>query len=241
MRNVENSAIEILQESQMLSNNSRAAETRPGNRHDALSGRDMPIEDIDGVVAGNRRLAPVPRPDSSARRIASIGPESAKEADGPPLSFCSVVFENLMEGFALYGSCLHPTAFPVERSRMDHNIPQPADEMSPPRRPRAVVPYSASQGEVAAAHLEQTSGAAGVASVDVEFLESEGVTSVGVVRRSARWFWNLTAGIWTNWRRERAIKRAVYALAEFDDRTLRDMGIPQRSQIERTVRHGRDC
>src|SRR5882757_3403869 len=119
MRNVENSAIEILQESQMLSNNSRAAETRPGNRHDALSGRDIPIEDIDGVVAGNRRLAPVPRPDSSARRISS--------------------------------------------------------------------------------------------------------------------------GIWTNWRRERAIKRAVYALAEFDDRTLREMGIPQRSQIERTVRHGRDC
>lgn len=223
----------------MLSNNSRAAETRPGNRHDALSGRDVPFEDIDGIFAANRRLAPVPRP--SARRIASIGPESAKEADGPPLSFWSVVFENLMEGFALYGSSVRPNAFPVELFRTDHNISQPGDEISPPRRPRAVVPYSASQGKVAAAHLKQTSGDAGVASVDVEFLESEGVTSVGVVRRSARWFWNLTAGIWTNWRRERAIRRAVYALAEFDDRTLRDMGIPQRSMIEQTIRHGRDC
>jgi uncharacterized protein YjiS (DUF1127 family) len=33
-------------------------------------------------------------------------------------------------------------------------------------------------------------------------------------------------------RREREIKKAVAALAKLDDRTLRDIGIPQRSQIE---------
>jgi len=42
------------------------------------------------------------------------------------------------------------------------------------------------------------------------------------------------------WRREREIKKAVTALAEFDDRTLRDTGIPHRSQIEQIVRYGRD-
>ena len=40
---------------------------------------------------------------------------------------------------------------------------------------------------------------------------------------------------------EREIKKAVTALREFDDRTLRDMGIPHRSQIEQVVRYCRDC
>ena len=40
---------------------------------------------------------------------------------------------------------------------------------------------------------------------------------------------------------EREIKKAVTALGEFDDRTLRDMGIPHRSQIEQVVRYCRDC
>jgi uncharacterized protein YjiS (DUF1127 family) len=42
-------------------------------------------------------------------------------------------------------------------------------------------------------------------------------------------------------RREREIKKAVAALAKLDDRTLRDIGIPQRSQIEQVVRYCRDC
>jgi uncharacterized protein YjiS (DUF1127 family) len=40
---------------------------------------------------------------------------------------------------------------------------------------------------------------------------------------------------------EREIKKAVAALAKLDDRTLRDIGIPQRSQIEQVVRYCRDC
>ena len=42
-------------------------------------------------------------------------------------------------------------------------------------------------------------------------------------------------------RREREIKKAVAALTKLDDRTLRDIGIPQRSQIEQVVRYCRDC
>ena len=42
-------------------------------------------------------------------------------------------------------------------------------------------------------------------------------------------------------RREREIKKAVAALAKLDDQTLRDIGIPQRSQIEQVVRYCRDC
>jgi uncharacterized protein YjiS (DUF1127 family) len=42
-------------------------------------------------------------------------------------------------------------------------------------------------------------------------------------------------------RREREIKKAVAALARLDDRTLWDIGIPERSQIEQVVRYCRDC
>jgi len=52
--------------------------------------------------------------------------------------------------------------------------------------------------------------------------------------------WRAIASQWAKRRREREIKKAVTALAEFDDRTLRDMGIPHRSQIEQIVRGGRE-
>jgi hypothetical protein len=52
--------------------------------------------------------------------------------------------------------------------------------------------------------------------------------------------WRATAKRWTIWRREWDIKAAVAALSDHDDRTLQDMGIPHRSQIEQIVRNGRD-
>jgi uncharacterized protein YjiS (DUF1127 family) len=47
--------------------------------------------------------------------------------------------------------------------------------------------------------------------------------------------------IWERWRREREVRRAVDALAKLDDGTLRDIGIPDRSQIDLVVRYCRDC
>jgi len=52
--------------------------------------------------------------------------------------------------------------------------------------------------------------------------------------------WRAIARRWAKSRREREIKKAVTALAEYDDRTLRDVGIPDRSQIEQIVRYDRD-
>jgi uncharacterized protein YjiS (DUF1127 family) len=49
------------------------------------------------------------------------------------------------------------------------------------------------------------------------------------------------ATLWMRGRREREIKKSVAALAKLDDRTLRDIGIPQRSLIEQVVRYCRDC
>jgi uncharacterized protein YjiS (DUF1127 family) len=222
----------------MSSNSSRAVRIWSDNRHDALSGREIAIEDIDGVAAAHRRPVLVPHSDSNVQRAPSIGPESAEEADRPPASSLSVVFAYLMEGFVLYGASLHPNGFPVELPRMEDIVRRPADELSPPRERRAVVPDSSNP---TAAHIEQTPGDAEVAFADIGLIEFGAAKSVGAVRRTARRLRNFTAGLWANWRREREMKKAVRVLAEFDDRTLRDMGIPQRSQIERTVRHGRDC
>ena len=51
----------------------------------------------------------------------------------------------------------------------------------------------------------------------------------------------LMAAPWNHWRNEIEIRRTTRALAEFDDSTLRDLGIPDRSQIEFTVRFCREC
>jgi uncharacterized protein YjiS (DUF1127 family) len=50
-----------------------------------------------------------------------------------------------------------------------------------------------------------------------------------------------TPSLWTRWRSEREVKRVVRALAEFDDQTLCEMGIRDRSQVEFTVRFCREC
>jgi uncharacterized protein YjiS (DUF1127 family) len=227
----------MLQEILMLSNNSRSAKIRPDDPHNAVIDHDAPI--VDSVFAANHKLTLVPRPDLGDGKIHVIGPEPTNEANGPPLPFWSVVFANCMEGLVLYGASVHPNAFPVELLRTGDNVSHP-DEIFQPRGLRAVVASSANAAEVATPHREQTSGNTALASVDAGFFEADGVKPSGIVRGSARRLWNLIAGFGADWRREREIRKAVYALAEFDDRTLRDMGISDRSQIERTVRQGRD-
>jgi uncharacterized protein YjiS (DUF1127 family) len=49
------------------------------------------------------------------------------------------------------------------------------------------------------------------------------------------------SSLWKYWRNEREIRRTVRALAEFDDQTLRAMGIQDRSLVEFTVRYCREC
>jgi hypothetical protein len=197
----------MLQEILMPSNHAFASKIRPGSGRCAVSGHDVPTEDIDGAFTANRKLTLVPRSDltsSSARESPSIVAESAEETDGSPLASWSAVFTALMEGFVLYGASLHPNAFfPIGLFRANHNAFQ-LGKRFPLRGPGAVVSYSVKPGE-AVPHLERAtnrnmSGETGVASVDTGFFGSEGVTSVGIVRSSARSCWNLIAGLWTYWR-----------------------------------------
>jgi uncharacterized protein YjiS (DUF1127 family) len=164
-------------------------------------------------------------------------------------------FTFLMEGFARYGASLGPySAFlratatsPGESCPNEASAPQPK-EMSSRERDRLIIIVS-SNPEVTGYELEndierygRRSGARSESSGLAGFCGSPSFDTDRPNHR--KWLtkpWISIACRWAHWRREREIKKAVAALAEFDDRTLRDMGIPHRSEIEQVVRYGRDC
>lgn len=138
----------------------------------------------------------------------------------------SVIF-SFMEGFALYGAALHPAAaMPAHTilvARKDWLTDRETGEPAEPMR---------SGGRDGA----ERNGSA--------------VKCGGVPPRAAqparRWNWLRSAGemltvLRLHFRREREIRRAVAALMELDDRTLRDLGIHGRSEIEWAVRGFHDC
>ena len=135
-------------------------------------------------------------------------------------------FTFFMDGFAAYGASLYPTAASVEATLTAAKAPNP-------RSPA---------GGLTAAECGNHS---------YPQFENSNVVELGRVEaldagRLSHWNW-LTSSLeavvtlWTHWRRERQIRKAVAALAELDDRTLRDIGISHRSQIDQTVRYCRDC
>lgn len=131
---------------------------------------------------------------------------------------------SLMEGFALYGAALHPTAaMPVHVIIAARKDLEPGPDVAEPAEPV--------QGSAAERHG------------NVVKLDRGGASGAQPERR---WHWLRAAGeslaallAWL--RREREIRQAVAALRELDDRTLRDLGIRCRSEIEWTVRYCRDC
>lgn len=138
----------------------------------------------------------------------------------------SVAFA-FMEGFALYGAALHPSAaMPVDAilaARRDWESSMEADEPAKP------VQNGDGRGACSSGNVVKFDR--------VQPLE---------VQPERRWSWLRSAGetltvLLSHLRREREIGRAVAALRDLDDRTLRDLGIRSRSEIEWTVRYCRDC
>ncbi len=158
---------------------------------------------------------------------------------------------SLMDDFALYGASVHLTAcFPVTLRSDEEKILQPRD-----RSPRGRREFKSSDSPTAnhgtiSPRLERNTNQAtpagpAAAFADNSLRELNDVKSPRI-GRSNRWnwltlSWEFVVTLWIYGRREREIRRAVAALAELDDRTLRDIGIPHRSHIEQVVRYCHDC
>ncbi|HEV2153717.1 DUF1127 domain-containing protein [Bradyrhizobium sp.] len=166
---------------------------------------------------------------TAVRSVADTGPRLAPPDAEPEQdvgSFWWGMVFSLMEGFALYGAALHPTAaMPVHAilaARKDLELKDLDLE------PDAAEPVQSS---------------AAVSHSNVVKLDRVGPSGAQPERR---WHWLRAAGesltaLFAWLRRERQIRQAVVALQELDDRTLRDLGIRCRSEIEWTVRYCRDC
>lgn len=161
--------------------------------------------------------------------LADIGSRPAvpaAEPDRDVSAFWSAVFA-FMEGFALYGAALHPAAtMPVHAILAARKDWQSHPDDCEPQAPM------------------QNSGGDGATS-NGNVVKFDRVLPLDA-QPERRWNWLRSAGekltvLLSHLRREREIKRAVAALMELDDRTLRDLGIRGRSEIEWTVRYCHDC
>ncbi|MDA9399582.1 DUF1127 domain-containing protein [Bradyrhizobium sp. CCBAU 45389] len=138
----------------------------------------------------------------------------------------SVVFA-FMEGFALYGAALHPSAaMPVHAILAARRDWEPYPDAGEPAKP-----------------MQNGDGRGTLSTENIVKLDRLLPRDMQPERR---WSWLRSAGetltlLLSHVRREREIRRAVAALAELDDRTLRDLGIRSRSEIEWTVRYCHDC
>jgi len=128
------------------------------------------------------------------------------------------IFTFLMEGFALYGASYG------SYGALLNDATSPAEPSA--RQPEKISPFERRKF----ISIVSTSASPGVT-------VSERETCRNWLARP----WRAIASRRAHWRRQREIKKAIAALTKLDDGTLRDIGIPHRSQIERVVRYGRDC
>jgi uncharacterized protein YjiS (DUF1127 family) len=167
-----------------------------------------------------------PGPDRGMMQgVADISSHPDAEPERDAGTFWWELVFAMMEGFALYGAALHPTAaMPVHAILAATRNRQPPPDVGE-------LPESA----------QSSAGAAAAATGNVVKLDR-----VRRLEPQPHWNWLRAAGgkvaaLPAQLRRERQIRRAVAALKALDDRTLRDLGICSRSEIEWTVRYCHDC
>jgi uncharacterized protein YjiS (DUF1127 family) len=162
------------------------------------------------------------------------------QAETPWLSVLWLIFE----GYALYGASFHGFAVTAANSEVGagrfREIPR--------RERRKSISLVSSSARAGLTVLEREDAIERTALA--QRLPSAGSGCETPARDVSRYrfvypgwltmIWRAIADWWTEWRREREIRQAVAELAEYDDRVLRDMGFPHRSDIERIVRNGRD-
>jgi uncharacterized protein YjiS (DUF1127 family) len=212
-------------------------------------GRELRREAYEKAGAARQNPAQALRLDL---REMSSGPSimpAATRADHENAASSSSMLASFGTAFALHGvsycNLLHAIATsPVESCLIETEVERLA--VRERRRSLAVISPSASpkltesrleQGNRARPGSEARSEDAG----QTEFYNSPSSIDRSTHRNWLTRLWSTIAGRWVRWRREREIKKTVAALVVLDDRTLRDIGIPHRSQVEQLVRYCFDC
>ncbi|MBT1510144.1 DUF1127 domain-containing protein [Bradyrhizobium sp. SRL28] len=171
---------------------------------------------------GIARQTPAARPDvpeSSSAAISTIA-----RAGNAPTSLWWSVLASFTEGFGAYGVALYPTAdFPVQAILVARK-----DSLRHPGSRELTATGHEHETDLLSKNIRLGGG-------------SELDPRAPRHRNLLALIYDTAAALWAHWRREREIKRAVAELAQFDNRTLRDMGITSRSDIEHLVRYCHDC
>ncbi len=186
----------------------------------------------------------------AALHLAYVDPRPAEipaatVSDRPDKAVWSTVFNFVIEGFAVGGASLHPAAHFNAGGHLPETEVPPREAFAANERP--ILSLIPSAEKSARDDQRDTNGF----TVTLEKL-SEGQDLAGSDSLSAHattqprgwsWLtssWEVVAALWAHMRREREIRKAIDALAELDDFTLKDIGIHHRSQIEYAVRSGHD-
>ncbi|MBR0734567.1 DUF1127 domain-containing protein [Bradyrhizobium japonicum] len=152
------------------------------------------------------------------------------EADSPTSRWCRTGLAFFIGGFALYGEWLHPsTTFIAEAALVTAHAALATAHASQARR-AVRYPPSMTHGQ---GGLRPPKVAPELAA-RAELCPRRRGSSMSELSEK------FTA-LWAHWRREREIKSAIAALSKYDERTLGNLGIHGRADIERMVRYCRDC
>jgi uncharacterized protein YjiS (DUF1127 family) len=157
----------------------------------------------------------------------------------------TAVISVLIEGFALYAMLYLPPIDPEPPSPAETEAGRPERlTVRERRRSIAIVSSSANPEAKQSGRDDRTDKAGSKSEALSEHASLPKSYQLEVDRSDRRhWLTKSCSGLaskWRHWRHERDIAALVAHLADLDDRTLRDMGIPHRSQIEQAVRYGRD-
>lgn len=148
----------------------------------------------------------------------------------------AALLSSFAEGFTLFAMA-HVSMMPFDESCPSEATAEQLEEVSARERPKFLTIVSSTQPEVTKSELGSGTGRTRprFKALSPDASLAEGSNARNWLARSC----SVIVNRWRHWRREREIKKAVAALVEFDDRTLRDIGIPDRSQIEDAVRYGK--
>jgi len=166
--------------------------------------------------------------------------------DREDVALWSSMFASFVRAFALHGASycnlLHAIATsPVESCSVQTEAERLA--VRERRRPRAVSSTS-TRPKLTEIGLEQEANRSQARSEAAVLAEFDGSPPFADRPNPRHWLTSpcsTVASRWMQWRRERQIKKAAAALLALDDRTLQDIGIAHRSEIERVVRYCFDC